>query len=169
MRNKLKMVDKLFIDACRGIIKSDLSSVRSYIKHGGDRNRQLTHEEVLMLNKTSQFTVGSTLIHLAVRFHQSDILAYLLTPAPTEARKRLPSHTNPELADDIREQVTLSLSHHQGEWACRFITQLTTYILPKEVTDLSPSISQKLLDEIVDRDVQKGWHWSIPSIVMHYR
>ena len=99
------------------------------------------------------------------------MLTYLLTPAPVEARKRLPSHVNPDLAVSIRQQVSLSLCQHQGDWACYFITQLTTFILPKgdliwfiftfifllsEITDLSPSISQKLLEEIIDHDVQKG-------------
>lgn len=59
------------------------------------------------------------------------MLTYLLTPAPVEARKRLPSHTNPELAANIRQQVSHSLCQHQGDWACYFVTQLTTFILPK--------------------------------------
>lgn len=105
------------------------------------------------------------------RFQKSDILTCLLTPAPAEARKRLPSQANPDLANSIRQQVSLCLCQHKGEWPCYFFTQLTTFTLPKgivlyieyifinyfvDISQFSSSVSQKLLEEIIDIDVQKG-------------
>lgn len=75
----------------------------------------------------------SLLFLLSLRFHQSDILSYLLTPAPVEARKRLPSQANPDLASEIRELVSQSLVswyNPGGEWTCHYINQLTTFLLP---------------------------------------
>lgn len=67
IRNRLTTIDWLFLSACRGIVTEDISTVRAYLKHGGDRARQLTQDEVLLLKEPSKFTVGSTLVHLAVR------------------------------------------------------------------------------------------------------
>ena len=65
-----------------------------------------------------------------LRFQQSDVLSLLLTPAPAEARKRLPSQSNPHLATSLREAAALCLKQHKGDWPCYFFTQLTTFILP---------------------------------------
>ena len=64
------------------------------------------------------------------RFQCSEMLSLLLTPAPPEARKRLPSHTNMDLAASVREEASLSLQQHKGDWPCYFFTQLTTFTLP---------------------------------------
>lgn len=58
------------------------------------------------------------------------MLSLLLTPAPSDARKRLPSESNPDLASSIREEVGLSLHQHKGDWPCYFLTQSTTFFLP---------------------------------------
>lgn len=58
------------------------------------------------------------------------MLSLLLTPAPTDARKRLPSESNHDLASSIREELSLCLHQHKGDWPCYFITQTTTFILP---------------------------------------
>lgn len=65
-----------------------------------------------------------------LRLQRSEILSLLLTPASSEARKRLPSQSNPDLATSIREEVGLSLRQHKGDWPCYFFTQLTTFSLP---------------------------------------
>ncbi len=64
------------------------------------------------------------------RFQRSELLSILLTPAPSDARKRLPSESNYDLASSIREEVSLSLHQHMGEWTCYFLTQITTFFLP---------------------------------------
>lgn len=64
------------------------------------------------------------------RLQRSEILGLLLTPASSEARKRLPSQSNPDLATSIREEVGFSLRQHKGDWPCYFLTQLTTFSLP---------------------------------------
>ena len=57
-------------------------------------------------------------------------MSLLLTPASSEARKRLPSQSSPDLASSIREELSLSLIQHKGDWQCYFLTQLTTFTLP---------------------------------------
>lgn len=64
------------------------------------------------------------------RFQRSEILGLLLTPAPSEARKRLPSQSNPDLATSIREEVDNCLRQHKGDWPCYFLTHLCTFTLP---------------------------------------
>ena len=64
------------------------------------------------------------------RFQRSEMLSLLLTPASSEARKRLPSETSPDLAASIRKEFSLSLWQHKGEWPVYFVTQLTTFTLP---------------------------------------
>ena len=64
------------------------------------------------------------------RFQHSEIISLLLTPATVEARKRLPSQCNPDLAANIREEVGLLLRQHKGDWPCYFFTQINTFLLP---------------------------------------
>ena len=116
------------------------------------------------------------------RFQRSEMLSLLLTPAPSDARKRLPSESNDDLAASIREEVGLSLQQHRGDWPCYFLTQITTFVLPAGTTGWlglarlscimlcwelhnfsSPDIrrfcsavQKRVLDEIVDKDVAKG-------------
>ena len=68
IRNRLSTTDVLFLSACRGVVSNDMAPVRAYLRHGSDRARQLTNDEVTVLNEPSKFTVGSTLVHLAVRY-----------------------------------------------------------------------------------------------------
>ena len=66
----------------------------------------------------------------SLRFQRSEMLSLLLTPAPSDARKRLPSESNHDLAASIREEMALSLQQHKGDWLCYFVTQSTTFFLP---------------------------------------
>lgn len=68
IRNRLSASDWLFLSACQGVVSGDLPPVRAYLKHGGDRGRSLTNDEVIVLNDSAKFTVGSTLVHLAIRY-----------------------------------------------------------------------------------------------------
>lgn len=53
--------------------------MEAYKSSGGDIARQLTADEVRLLNRPSAFDVGYTLVHLAIRFQRQDMLAILLT------------------------------------------------------------------------------------------
>lgn len=59
--------DWCWLNACLGIVEGDNSPVEAYLASGGDPARQLTHSEVLLLNRSSAFDVGHTLVHLAIR------------------------------------------------------------------------------------------------------
>lgn len=73
-----------------GVVEGDLAAVEAYKSSGGDIARQLTADEVRLLNRPSAFDVGYTLVHLAIRFQRQDMLAILLTevsgPGPCGAR-----------------------------------------------------------------------------------
>ena len=77
------------------------------------------------------------------RFHRSDVLTLLLTPAPVEAHKRLPSQSNPDIAASIREEVSLSLRQHKGDCPCYYFTQQTTFTLPNGNYDLKLQLKNK--------------------------
>ena len=55
------------MNACIGLVEGDNGPVEAYLASGGDPARQLTHSEVLALNRNSAFDVGYTLVHLAIR------------------------------------------------------------------------------------------------------
>lgn len=62
-----------------GVVEGDLAAIEAYKSSGGDIARQLTADEVQLLNRSSAFDVGFTLVHLAIRFQRQDMLAILLT------------------------------------------------------------------------------------------
>ena len=62
-----------------GVVEGDLAAVEAYKSSGGDIARQLTSDEVRLLNRPSAFDDGFTLVHLAIRFQRQDMLAVLLT------------------------------------------------------------------------------------------
>lgn len=63
----------------KGVVEGDLAAVEAYKTSGGDIARQLTSDEVRLLNRPSAFDDGFTLVHLAIRFQRQDMLAVLLT------------------------------------------------------------------------------------------
>lgn len=64
-----------------GVVEGDLSAVEAFKNSGGDIARQLSADEVRLLNRPSAFDVGYTLVHLSIRFQRQDMLAILLTEA----------------------------------------------------------------------------------------
>lgn len=66
-----------------GVVEGDLAAVEAYKSSGGDIARQLTSDEVRLLNRPSAFDDGFTLVHLAIRFQRQDMLAVLLTEVRT--------------------------------------------------------------------------------------
>ncbi|XP_034754369.1 ubiquitin thioesterase Zranb1-like [Etheostoma cragini] len=79
IKNRMRRTDWLFLNACVGVVEGDLSAVEAYKSSGGDIARQLTSDEVRLLNRSSAFDDGFTLVHLAIRFQRQDMLAVLLT------------------------------------------------------------------------------------------
>ena len=68
IRNRLSSDDWLFLNACVGVVNNDYVPVKKYLGNGlGDKSRQLTRDECVVLNNPSKFSVGSTLVQLAVR------------------------------------------------------------------------------------------------------
>lgn len=75
----------LFLLLClKGVVEGDLAAVEAYKSSGGDIARQLTSDEVRLLNRPSAFDDGFTLVHLAIRFQRQDMLAVLLTEVSTD-------------------------------------------------------------------------------------
>lgn len=69
----------MFSLCVEAVVEGDLAAVEAYKSSGGDIARQLTADEVRLLNRPSAFDDGFTLVHLAIRFQRQDMLAVLLT------------------------------------------------------------------------------------------
>ncbi|XP_051048085.1 ubiquitin thioesterase ZRANB1 [Phodopus roborovskii] len=147
-----------------GVVEGDLAAIESYKSSGGDIARQLTADEVRLLNRPSAFDVGYTLVHLAIRFQRQDMLAILLTEVSQQAAKCIPAMVCPELTEQIRREIAASLHQRKGDFACYFLTDLVTFTLPADIEDLPPTVQEKLFDEVLDRDVQKELEEESPII-----
>ncbi|KTG41369.1 hypothetical protein cypCar_00016184 [Cyprinus carpio] len=155
IRNRMRRSDWLFLNACAGVVEGDLAAVEAYKSSGGDIARQLTSDEVRILNRPSAFDAGFTLVHLAIRFQRQDMLAVLLTEVSQQTAKCIPALVCPELTEQIRREVAAALHRRKGEFPCCFFTDLVTFTLPADIEDLPPNVQEKLFDEVLDRDVQK--------------
>ncbi|XP_037400200.1 ubiquitin thioesterase ZRANB1 [Pygocentrus nattereri] len=155
IKNRMRKSDWLFLNACAGVVEGDLAAVEAYKSSGGDIARQLTADEVRLLNRPSAFDEGFTLVHLAIRFQRQDMLAILLTEVSQQAVKCIPAMVCPELTEQIRREIAASLHQRKGDFACYFLTDLVTFTLPADIEDLPPAVQEKLFDEVLDRDVQK--------------
>lgn len=149
--------DSCWLNACLGIVEGDNAPIEVYLASGGDPTRQLTNSEVLLLNRTSAFDVGYTLVHLAIRFQREDILATLLSQIEGSGSgiKRMPSYIAPDLAAQIRRHVTNSIHLHKGLLPCYFLTDVATFALPAEVEDLPTVVQEQMLEELLDREAQQ--------------
>uniref|UniRef100_A0ACB8F9H3 Ubiquitin thioesterase zranb1 n=1 Tax=Sphaerodactylus townsendi TaxID=933632 RepID=A0ACB8F9H3_9SAUR len=147
-----------------GVVEGDLAAIEAYKSSGGDIARQLTADEVRLLNRPSAFDVGYTLVHLAIRFQRQDMLAILLTEVSQHAAKCIPAMVCPELTEQIRREIAASLHQRKGDFACYFLTDLVTFTLPADIEDLPPTVQEKLFDEVLDRDVQKELEEESPII-----
>ncbi len=67
IRNRLTNSDWLFLNACLGVVNGEMSAVKPYLRQVGDRARQLTKDECLVIGHRHSLGVGSTLVHLAIR------------------------------------------------------------------------------------------------------
>ncbi|XP_036450134.1 ubiquitin thioesterase zranb1-B [Colossoma macropomum] len=164
IRNRMRRTDWLFLNACAGVVEGDLAAVEAYKSSGGDIARQLTSDEVRLLNRPSAFNAGFTLVHLAIRFQRQDMLSVLLTEVSQQAAKCIPAMVCPELTEQIRREVAAALHRRKGEFPCYFLTDITTFTLPADIEDLPPNVQEKLFDEVLDRDVQKELEEESPII-----
>ncbi|KAM4716230.1 ubiquitin thioesterase ZRANB1 [Anableps anableps] len=164
IRNRMRKTDWLFLSACAGVVEGDLAAVEAYKSSGGDIARQLSADEVQLLNRSSAFDVGFTLVHLAIRFQRQDMLAVLLTEVNQQAAKCIPSMVCPELTEQIRREIAASLHQRKGDFACYFLADLVTFTLPADIEDLPPAVQEKLFDDVLDRDVQKELEEESPVI-----
>ncbi|XP_077114574.1 ubiquitin thioesterase ZRANB1 isoform X1 [Ranitomeya variabilis] len=164
IKNRMRKTDWLFLNACVGVVEGDLSAVEAYKTSGGDIARQLSADEVRLLNRPSAFDVGYTLVHLSIRFQRQDMLAILLTEVSQHAAKCIPAMVCPELTEQIRREIAASMHQRKGDFACYFLTDLVTFTLPADIEDLPPSVQEKLFDEVLDRDVQKELEEESPII-----
>ncbi|XP_001602668.2 ubiquitin thioesterase trabid isoform X1 [Nasonia vitripennis] len=149
--------DWCWLNACLGIVEGDNAPVEAYLASGGDPARQLTHSEVLLLNRSSAFDIGHTLVHLAIRFQREDILATLLSQIEGSGSgiKRVPSYVAPDLAVQIRRHVSNSIRMRKGSFPCYFVTDMATFALPAEVEDLPSIVQEQMLEELLDREAQQ--------------
>ncbi|XP_033219034.1 ubiquitin thioesterase trabid isoform X2 [Belonocnema kinseyi] len=154
---QLRRADWCWLNACLGIVEGDNAPVEAYLASGGDPARQLTHSEVLLLNRSSAFDVGHTLVHLAIRFQREDILATLLSQIEGSGSgiKRVPSYVAPDLAAQIRRHVMNSIRLRKGTIPCYFVTDMATFSLPAEVEDLPSIVQEQMLEELLDREAQQ--------------
>ncbi|CAH1783090.1 unnamed protein product [Owenia fusiformis] len=166
IRNKMHEIDWLWLGACQGVVEGDIHSVESYLTIGGDPARQITQDEMLLLGRKSAFEVGYTLVHLAIRFKREDILAILLTSTdvPSKAIKRMPSHVSPDIAAELRREISASLRQRKGDFPCYFVAECATFSLPADIEDLPAPIQKQLYDELLDQDVQKELEVEEPVI-----
>ncbi|ESO93147.1 hypothetical protein LOTGIDRAFT_232866 [Lottia gigantea] len=156
LRKRMKDKDWLWLGACSGIVDGDSNAIEAYIQSGGDPARQLTQDEVSLLNKPGMFEVGYTLVHLAIQYKREDLLAVLLTATDvaSKAIKRLPAHSSPDTASDIRREIASSLRQRKGDFPCFFYSDCVTFALPADIVDLPTPVQSQLFDELLDRDVQ---------------
>ena len=67
LRRRMKDEDWRWINACLGVVNGDATPVEGYLSLGGSPTRHLSQAEVIVLNRTSAFETGHTLVHLAIR------------------------------------------------------------------------------------------------------
>ncbi|XP_046383384.1 ubiquitin thioesterase trabid isoform X2 [Ischnura elegans] len=157
LRQRKREADWLWLNACLGVVEGDPHPVEAYISSGGNPARQLTSNEVTLLNRPSAFDAGHTLVHLAIRFHREDLLATLLSQIEGGGPgvKRVPSYVAPDLAADIHRHVSSIIRQRKGSsFPCHYLTEIATFALPAEVEDLPPAVQEQLLEELLDRDAQ---------------
>ena len=133
IRLERRKADSKWLNACIGVLNEDQSLVDIYLSSGGDVTRKLSASDVSILNNSSVFEVGQTLVHLAIRYHREDILSRLLAEIKGSGSglKRVPSYVAPDQASDIRRYVSSRILNRSGDFPCFFLSEITTFALPE--------------------------------------
>ncbi|KAJ8934029.1 hypothetical protein NQ318_014200 [Aromia moschata] len=158
--------DDRYKDYILGVIEGDPNPVEAYLSSGGDPARTLTASEVAILNRSSAFDVGHTLVHLAIRFQREDLLAILLSQIEGSGSgvKRVPSYVAPDIASDIRRHFASTIRQRKGNFPCNFVTEFPTFTLPAEVDELPTPVQDQLFAELLDKDAQEQLE-SDPAVI----
>ncbi|CAH0556130.1 unnamed protein product [Brassicogethes aeneus] len=166
LRHLRRTADWNWLNACLGVIDGDPSPVEAYLSSGGDPARTLTASEVAILNRSSAFDVGHTLVHLAIRFQREDLLAILLTQIEGSGSgiKRVPSYVAPELARDIRRYFASTIRQRKGNFPCNYVADFPTFALPAECEELPGQVQEQLFAELLDKDAQEQLE-SDPAVI----
>lgn len=156
IKSNLQETDWMWLSACIGVVEGELTSVKRFLSTGGSPTRQLTADEILVLNRPGVFELSDTLVHLGIRYHREDLLAIIVPPEVSRKTfKRMPCHVSPDLAASVRKQAAQGLRQRKGDWPCYFFTDLVTFTLPGELQDFPGAVQQYALDEIVDQNAQR--------------
>uniref|UniRef100_A0A1B0DGQ4 ubiquitinyl hydrolase 1 n=1 Tax=Phlebotomus papatasi TaxID=29031 RepID=A0A1B0DGQ4_PHLPP len=157
LRQLRRQADWNWLNACMGVVENNIAAVEAYLACGGNPGRALTINEVTLLNRSSAFDVGHTLIHLAIRFHREEMLPMLLAQISGSGPgiKRVPSYVAPDLAADIRRHFAAFLRIRKGAFNCHYVNEHATFALPADIEELPLAIQEQLFDELLDRDAQK--------------
>lgn len=112
---------------------------------------------------------------------RTKILEFLLENRDVSRVKRVPCSVSINFAPELRKHVGNCFKQRKGDFACTYVTEFATFALPQgklvettlgfmkpgsdnnlfffcflEIDELHPSAQQRLFDELLDRDVQKG-------------
>lgn len=158
IRQLKRQADWVFLNACIGIVENNFAAVEHYLSRGGNVGRTLTNNEVLLLNHSSAFDVGHTLIHLAIRFHRDELLPRLLAQISTNGPsgiKCVPSYVAPDIASDIRRHFSAILRVRKSPFSCHYVNEHATFSLPSDIEELPLNVQEQLFEELLDRDAQK--------------
>ncbi|KAL5282955.1 ZRANB1 family protein [Megaselia abdita] len=152
-----RQVDWHWINACIGIVENNYSAVETYLSCGGDPTRTINCSEIAILNKKSNFNIGDTLMHIAIRFRREEMLPMLLAQFSGSGPgiKRVPSYIAPDIASDIRRYFANTLRIRKTIFCCHYVNEHATFFLPNEIEEFPMPIQEQLYDELLDRDAQK--------------
>lgn len=156
-RSKRRNIDWMWLQACLGVVEGNASLVTAYLSHGGDPARSLAPHEVAVLDRSSAFDTGHTLVHLAIRFKREEILTMLLSriSGGGSGVKRVPAYIAPDLANAIRRHIASCIRTKKGSFNCKYITEFCTFSLPSEIEELPAVIQEQLFSELLDREAQR--------------
>ncbi|KAK2712747.1 hypothetical protein QYM36_011443 [Artemia franciscana] len=148
--------DWSWLNAIQGVIEGNVTPVASYLNGGGDPLRHLSPADINVLPRYAGVDQGQSLVQIALRYQNEEVLKTILNSIQgTKGTKRTPHHIAPELASDIRKHLSTSLRHHKSGLPCVYFQEMSTFVIPQEVSDLPPLVQSQLYDELLDQDVQK--------------
>jgi ubiquitin thioesterase ZRANB1 len=149
IRQIKRQADWSWLNACIGVVENNLGAVEQFLARGGNVARALTSNEVLLLNRSSAFDVGHTLIHLAIRFHRDELLPRLLAQISSNGPsgiKCVPSYVAPDIATDIRRHFGQILRIRKAPFNCNYVNEHATFSLPADIEELPLPVQEQLFE-----------------------
>jgi hypothetical protein len=138
------------------IAEKATSNLSSTINYKNLNNKNKINEKSDINNSTTNEHINY--IEDRRNERHNDLYDYdiLIANSSRPIAKRAPSDVSRYLATEIRRSFSSGLKQRKGDFPCYFVSEFVTFALPAEVEDLSPEIQERLFDEYLDRDVQKG-------------